>query len=123
MSEQNNRDNMYVTPKQHPQVGVIRPRRSPYRDYALPVTSDDFASRQLSPTQSQEDQRIQARVVERIHQHGQVDATAIHVDVQEGRVTLTGDIGSRFLKRLIEDSVGQCAGVQSIRNDLQVQAT
>ncbi len=123
MSEQKNRDNMYVTHNQHPQVGVIRPRRSPYRDYAGPTHSDDFASRQLSPSHSQEDLGLQAKVLERIHQQGQVDSTAIHVDVQNGRVTLRGDIGSQFLKRLVEDTVGQCSGVTSVSNHLQVQAT
>ncbi|MEO8846948.1 MAG: BON domain-containing protein, partial [Kofleriaceae bacterium] len=46
----------------------------------------------------------------RAHNHGEVDATHIIVDVKNGEVTLTGTVEDRRTKRLAEDAVETVTG-------------
>ena len=54
--------------------------------------------------------------------HGQLDASNIEVQVQNGEVTLTGAVANRRAKRLAEDISDSVFGVQDVHNRLQVQA-
>lgn len=54
--------------------------------------------------------------------HGQLDASNIEVQVQNGEVTLTGAVANRRAKRLAEDISDSVSGLQDVHNRLQVQA-
>ena len=64
--------------------------------------------------------RIREDVCERLTQHGQVDATDIEVQVQEGEVTLNGTVNTRQAKRLAEDTAFSVSGVRDVHNQLRV---
>ncbi len=66
-------------------------------------------------------QRIEEDVCERLSQHGQLDASDIHVKVQDGEVTLTGTVGSRQEKRMAEDALDSISGIKDVHNQLRVQ--
>lgn len=53
--------------------------------------------------------------------HGQIDATDIQVDVNDGIVTLTGTVDSRREKRMAEDVAESVSGVWDVNNHLSLQ--
>lgn len=67
------------------------------------------------------DDRIFEDVCEALTEHGDIDAGEIEVAVQNGEVTLTGTVADRRQKRLAEDIVESCSGVQDVHNQLRVQ--
>ena len=64
--------------------------------------------------------RIREDVCDRLTQHGQVDASDIDVQVQEGEVTLNGTVDTRQAKRLAEDTAFSVSGVRDVHNQLRV---
>lgn len=50
-----------------------------------------------------------------------LDATHIDVSVQNGEVTLTGIVSSRWAKRHAEDVVAECRGVRDVQNRLRIE--
>ena len=67
------------------------------------------------------DERIHEEVCERLTQHGQVDASAVEVQVNQGEVTLSGMVDSRQAKRMAEEAVETVSGVKEVHNNLRVQ--
>jgi hypothetical protein len=67
------------------------------------------------------DERICDDIHHRLTQHGQIDASNVHVDVDDGVVTLTGSVPDRRQKRLAEDSADDIPGVADVHNNLQVE--
>ncbi|MCG3163150.1 MAG: hypothetical protein JMDDDDMK_04533 [Acidobacteria bacterium] len=67
------------------------------------------------------DDRIIEDVNERLQQHGQIDASYVTVNVNNGEVTLTGTVDSRLEKRLAEDVAESCLGVKEVHNNLRVK--
>lgn len=67
------------------------------------------------------DDRVTEDICERLQQHGQVDASYITVNVNNGEVTLTGTVDSRLEKRLAEDVAESCSGVREVHNNLRVK--
>ncbi len=67
------------------------------------------------------DERIDEDVNDRLTWHGDLDATDIHVDVDDGVVTLTGEVNSRYEKRLAEDTAEGVPGVWDVDNQLKVR--
>ncbi len=68
-------------------------------------------------------QRIEEEVNEALTRHAEIDASEIEVEVnEEGQVVLKGTVESRSIKRLAEDVVESCAGVQNVRNELKIQS-
>ena len=67
------------------------------------------------------DERIYEDVCERMTRHGQLDASDIEVQVQNGEVTLTGAVQDRRAKRLAEDIADSVSGVQDVSNRLQIR--
>ncbi len=65
-------------------------------------------------------ERIREDVCERLTQHGQIDASEIDVQVQEGEVTLAGTVDTRQAKRLAEDTAFSVSGVRDVHNQLRV---
>lgn len=68
------------------------------------------------------DERIFEDVCERLTQHGQIDASDVEVQVEDGEVTLTGEVGSRWEKRAIEDTIDSITGVKDIHNRLKLRS-
>jgi len=66
------------------------------------------------------DERMQEDINDRLTWHGQVDATEIMVDVQDGIATLTGTVNSRQEKRLAEDIAESIPGVTDVQNNLKI---
>jgi hypothetical protein len=67
------------------------------------------------------DQQLYEDICERMTQHGQLDASQIEVEVNDGEVTLTGSVADRRSKRLAEDITDSVHGVMDIHNQLQFQ--
>lgn len=66
------------------------------------------------------DERIREEVNERLTYHDGVDATDVDVAVENGEVTLSGQVGSRWEKRVAEDVAESVRGVHDVHNRLKV---
>ncbi len=66
------------------------------------------------------DERIYEEVCERMMQHGQLDASDINVEVENGEVTLTGNVSDRQTKRLAGYIADTVSGVRDVHNRLQL---
>ena len=66
------------------------------------------------------DERLKEDVCERLSRTSHIDASEVSVEVQNGKVTLTGTVPQRGMKHSIEDLVDQCMGVKDIENRVQV---
>ncbi len=66
------------------------------------------------------DEDIRDTVCERLAQNGRLDASNMHVDVNNGEVTLKGTVDSRNSKRLAEDIADSVYGVTDVHNDLRI---
>lgn len=67
------------------------------------------------------DQRIQEDVNDRLTDDRHLDATEIQVEVTDGEVTLTGNVGSRGDRRRAEDIADSISGVRYVMNNLRVR--
>ncbi|MGN6393496.1 MAG: BON domain-containing protein [Gemmatimonadales bacterium] len=67
------------------------------------------------------DDRIREDVNEELTRHPDIDATEIDVTVNNGEVTLTGTVDDRHTKRLAEEVVERCSGVNEVHNQLQAR--
>jgi osmotically-inducible protein OsmY len=68
------------------------------------------------------DERIKEDVNDRLSE-GYIDASEIIVMVENGEVTLTGTVNSRYDKRRAEDIAEYVSGVQNVENRLRVRDT
>jgi hypothetical protein len=66
------------------------------------------------------DERIQDDINERLSDEGNLDATDIEVKVQNGEVTLTGNVADKQSKRLAEDIAEEVSGVSNVENKIKV---
>lgn len=66
------------------------------------------------------DERIRDTVNELLTDHDGVDATEVDVAVENGEITLSGTVGSRWEKRLAEDIAHSVRGVHDVHNRLRV---
>jgi hypothetical protein len=67
------------------------------------------------------DETILEEVCERLSQHGQVDASEIEVEIQDGDVILKGSVNDRREKRLAEDIAESVFGIVDVQNHLRTQ--
>jgi len=67
------------------------------------------------------DNRIEEDVNERLTEHPMIDATDIEVSVQNGEVTLRGQVDHREAKRLAEDIADSVFGVKDVNNQIRVK--
>ena len=67
------------------------------------------------------DERILDDIVDRLTQHGQIDATNLTISVDQGEVTLSGDVQSRWAKRMAEDVADSVPGVRDVNNQIHIQ--
>jgi hypothetical protein len=70
---------------------------------------------------SSDDERICAEIMQRLADDWYVDASAIAVSVNEGVVTLAGEVENRPEKRLAEDCADDIAGVRDVVNNLRIR--
>ena len=68
-----------------------------------------------------QDNRIEEDINERLTEHPMLDATDIEVSVQNGEVTLRGQVDSRQAKRLAEDIADSVFGVKEMNNQIKVR--
>lgn len=66
------------------------------------------------------DERIKEEACEVLYRDQHIDATNIEVAVNEGIVTLTGTMDSRFGKRHAEECIENLSGVEDVRNEIRV---
>ncbi len=69
------------------------------------------------------DQRIYEDICERLSRHGQIDASNIQVEVQQGEVTLKGSVENRRAKRMAEELADTVSGIRDIHNELRIRNT
>ena len=67
------------------------------------------------------DARIEEEVHEVLTRHHEIDATDVDVRVENGEVTLTGEVEDRRTKRLVEDIVEQLSGVRDVHNQIKAR--
>lgn len=67
------------------------------------------------------DERIKEDVCERLYHDEHIDSSEVTVEVMEGKVTLEGKVGDRYMKHLIEDLVDAVPGVKDIDNRVRVE--
>jgi hypothetical protein len=67
------------------------------------------------------DERIHEDVCLRLTQHGQIDASDITVEVNEGEVTLEGTVADRRIKRMVEANTEMIPGVVDVHNRLRLR--
>lgn len=87
------------------------------------IDSGDVPSRRgMGPKGYQRsDERIHEDVHERLTEDPHLDASDIHVSVQNREVTLSGFVGNRAEKRYAEDLVERVSGVGHVQNNLRVR--
>lgn len=66
------------------------------------------------------DDRIFEEVCERLTHHGGVDASDIEVEVEDGEVTMKGEVPNRRMKVMAEDAVETVPGVWDVHNHLHL---
>ena len=67
------------------------------------------------------DNRIEEDINDRLTQHGMIDATEVEVTVQNGEVTLRGNVDRREAKRLAEDIAESVFGVKDVNNQIKIK--
>ena len=67
------------------------------------------------------DGRIEEDINERLTMHPMIDATDIDVRVQNGEVTLCGEVDSRYAKRLAGEIADWVFGVKDVHNQLRIR--
>jgi osmotically-inducible protein OsmY len=69
------------------------------------------------------DERIKEDINDRLTDHPYIDASNINVESNEGEVTLSGTVESRYEKRLAEDVAEDVSGVKNVENRVRVNNT
>ncbi len=67
------------------------------------------------------DDRIREDINEHLTRHPEIDAQDIQVDVQNGEVTLKGNVEDRQSKRMAEDVAERVSGVRQVHNQIRVE--
>jgi osmotically-inducible protein OsmY len=68
------------------------------------------------------DARIYEDVCEALTRDGEVDATDLEVNVQDGQVTLSGSVAADDMNQRAEAVAACCAGVRGVQNRLETKA-
>lgn len=66
------------------------------------------------------DERIHEDLCERLATAARIDSREVDIQVQNGHVTLAGEVPERWMKYTIEDITADCPGVQDVDNRLRV---
>lgn len=68
------------------------------------------------------DERIHDDVCESLSVHPEIDASDVEVEVKDRIVRLRGTVGTRWMKRMMEDAVDQVSGVEDVFNEAKVRS-
>jgi hypothetical protein len=66
------------------------------------------------------DDKIKEDICEAIYIAGDIDASEIEINVQNGMVTLAGSAPDRWTKHVVEDLAEHTFGVEDVKNDISV---
>jgi osmotically-inducible protein OsmY len=66
------------------------------------------------------DREIQEQVCESLTVHAEFDVDDIEVDVEQGEVTLSGTVRSRWAKLYAEDLAAGIVGVRDVTNEVRI---
>lgn len=66
------------------------------------------------------DERIADDLIQRLTRDDEIDASEVLVAVENGEVTLTGEVPERRMKHLAEDLASAVQGVRNVHNRVQV---
>jgi osmotically-inducible protein OsmY len=69
------------------------------------------------------DDQLKEQVIQALTDDMHVDATDIQVEVDYGKVTLTGVVSQRSMMKAAEECVRNIPGVTDLINDLKIQMT
>ncbi|MFL5785543.1 MAG: BON domain-containing protein [Bacteriovoracaceae bacterium] len=69
------------------------------------------------------DEQLKEQVIQALTDDMHVDATDIKVDVDYGKVTLTGIVSQRSMMKAADECVRNIPGVTELINDLRIQMT
>lgn len=108
MSNTNNKYNRHRTSAARHRRGQSRYHYSGYGPYSGRVRRADG--------------EIQADVIESLVRDTWAHADRVHVEVQDGVVTLTGEVASAVEKRSAGDDAWDTLGVVDVDNDLEIRA-
>ena len=67
------------------------------------------------------DERVREDVCDRLERDARIDASNIEVEVQNGMVTLKGNVDDRRFKRQAEEAIEHLAGVKDVQNQIRVE--
>lgn len=67
------------------------------------------------------DERIREDVCDQLSEDGEVDASNIDIEVEQGRVVLSGTVPERYMKHRAEDIADGCRGVQDVENRIRIE--
>ncbi len=76
-----------------------------------------------SPGEELPDERIRQDICDRLMQAGGSGCIDIGVDVEDGVVTLSGDVSNDFSREQAEQLARSVAGVRDVQNKLKVKST
>lgn len=66
------------------------------------------------------DERIRDDIIDRLTDDPQLDASEILLMIEDGVVTLTGNVPERRMKHRAEDIAAEATGVRDVRNEIRV---
>lgn len=69
------------------------------------------------------DDRIKEDINDRLTDYPYIDASDIEIEVSSGEVVLTGNVDTRYEKRLAEDIVEDISGVRNVENRIRVESS
>jgi osmotically-inducible protein OsmY len=90
-----------------------------FPEMQTPHVRDRVAVSQISPADAQ----LRRRIEERMHQHGQVDATKIGIVVRGGQVLLWGSVADEHERTLAGQIAADLTGRTAVINHIQVFRT
>lgn len=95
-----------------------------YGDFTYPAASPGRRARGFRGRGPQgyvrPDERIRDDIVDRLTDDDHIDASQILLMIEDGVVTLTGNVPERGMKHRAEDIAAEASGVREVRNEIRV---
>ena len=101
----------------HPYQKQVAANRVGELDGVIAVTNDIKVRARPSDVQASD---ILRQITRALHRHASIEASNIHVSVENGRVTLDGTIPTYAERELVEEAASATTGVRQIDNRLRV---
>jgi osmotically-inducible protein OsmY len=94
-------------------------QRSRFGRRGQPSMNSDYRGRGPKSF-SRSDERLKEEICERLTDHPDIDASEIDVEVNQGVVTLSGNVDSRWMKYLSEELVEEVHGIKDVKNEIRI---